>query len=187
VSYLKSDEVLSVPSDNASSVNEVLPVDEESFIAIVLLCSTSVLFLNVVLRYVFSKSLTWAEEFIRYSMIWISFIGSAVCFRKGIHFGVDLILQLKYKWIVRAAKIFIETACLVFCCFLLKFSLDLVFFSKQSGQISPAMQVPLWVVYAVIPFSAAMAVIYESVRVLLLCIGVEPQSGLDNGPKETVQ
>ena len=160
------------------SADRILPVDEESFIAIALLCSTAVLFLNVVLRYVFSKSLTWAEEFIRYSMIWISFIGSAACF------GVDLILRVKSKWFVRAVKIFIETAGLVFCCFLLKFSLDLVFFSKQSGQISPAMQVPLWVVYAVIPFSAALAVIYESVRVLLLCIGAEPPSGLDSEPNE---
>ncbi|MDR2528214.1 MAG: TRAP transporter small permease [Synergistaceae bacterium] len=168
------------------AADRILPVDEESFIAIALLCSTAVLFLNVVLRYVFSKSLTWAEEFIRYSMIWISFIGSAVCFRKGIHFGVDLILRVKSKWFARAVKIFIEAACLVFCCFLLKFSLDLMFFSKQSGQISPAMQAPLWVVYAVIPFSAALAVIYESVRLLLLCIGVEPPSGLDSEPREEV-
>ncbi|MDR2528670.1 MAG: TRAP transporter small permease [Synergistaceae bacterium] len=166
------------------AADRIFPVDEESFIAIALLCSTAVLFLNVVLRYVFSKSLTWAEEFIRYSMIWISFIGSAACFKKGIHFGVDLILRVKSKWFVRAVKIFIETTGLVFCCFLLKFSLDLVFFSKQSGQISPAMQVPLWIVYAVIPFSAALAVIYESVRVLLLCIGAEPPSGLDSEPKE---
>jgi C4-dicarboxylate transporter DctQ subunit len=161
---------------------KVLAVDEESFIAIVLLCSTGVLFMNVVLRYFFRMSTIWAEEFIRYSMIWISFIGSAVCFRKGIHFGVDLILRVKSRLFVRVVKIFIETACLAFCCFLLKYSFDLVLFTKGTGQISPAMQVPLWMVYTVIPFSAALAVLYEVVRVLMLCIGENPPSGIDSEP-----
>ncbi|MDR2174634.1 MAG: TRAP transporter small permease [Synergistaceae bacterium] len=163
---------------------KVLAVDEESFIAIVLLCSVGVLFVNVVLRYCFRMSMFWAEEFIRYSIIWISFIGSAACFRKGIHFGVDLILRVKSGLFVRVVKIFIETACLVFCCFLLKYSFDLVLFTKGTGQISPAMQVPLWMIYTVIPFSAALGTLYEVVRVLMLCIGENPPSGLDNGPGE---
>jgi C4-dicarboxylate transporter DctQ subunit len=163
---------------------KALAAGEENFIAIVLLCSTGVLFMNVVLRYFFRMSTIWAEEFIRYSMIWISFIGSAVCFRKGIHFGVDLILRAKSKVFVRAVKIFIETVCLAFCCFLLKYSFDLVLFSRGTRQISPAMQVPLWMVYAVIPVSAALGTIYETVRVLALCVGKNPPSGLDSGPNE---
>jgi C4-dicarboxylate transporter DctQ subunit len=166
---------------------KILAVDEESFIAIVLLCSTSVLFMNVVLRYFFRMSTIWAEEFIRYSMIWISFIGSAVCFRKGIHFGVDLILRVKSRLFVRGVKIFIETACLAFCCFLLKYSLDLVLFTKGTRQISLAMQVPLWTVYAVIPFSAALGVLYEVVRVLMLCIGEDPPSRIDSEPEEAIE
>ncbi|MDR1649459.1 MAG: TRAP transporter small permease [Synergistaceae bacterium] len=158
---------------------KALAAGEENFIAVVLVCSTGVLFMNVVLRYFFKMSTIWAEEFIRYSMIWISFIGSAVCFRKGIHFGVDLILRVKSKSFVRAVKIFIEAVCLAFCCFLLKYSVDLVLFSKGTGQISPAMQVPLWAVYAVIPFSAALGAIYEAVRVVMLCAGGTPPSGLD--------
>jgi C4-dicarboxylate transporter DctQ subunit len=135
--------------------------------------------MNVVLRYFFRMSTVWAEEFIRYSMIWISFIGSAVCFRKGIHFGVDLILRVKSEPFVRAVKIFIETVCLAFCCFLLKYSVDLVLFSRGTSQISPAMQVPLWMVYTVIPFSAALGVVYEAVRVFMLCTGKTPPSGLN--------
>jgi C4-dicarboxylate transporter DctQ subunit len=161
-----------------------LAVAEENFIAVVHLGSTGVLFMNVVLRYFFKMSTIWAEEFIRYSMIWISFIGAAVCFRKGIHFGVDLILRVKSKPFVRVVKIFIEIVCLVFCCFLLKYSYDLVVFSRGTGQISPAMQVPLWAVYAVIPVSAALGAIYEAVRVIMLCIGKKPPSGLDSGPSE---
>jgi C4-dicarboxylate transporter DctQ subunit len=157
---------------------------EENSIALLLLVTTAILFINVILRYFFKMSLFWVEEFIRYAMIWISFVGAAVCFRRGIHFGVDLILRVKSRFFVRAVRIVIETACFVFCGFLLKYSVDLVLFSREMGQISPAMRVPLWVIYIIIPLTSLLALLYEGARIFTLCAGGEPPSGLSGSAGE---
>ena len=61
---------------------------EEFFCASAILLTTVVLFVNVVLRYGFSASTSWAEELIRYLMIWITFIGGCVWNRElKIRFG----------------------------------------------------------------------------------------------------
>jgi len=152
-------------------LQKIMSSIEENAVTILLLSATSVLFVNVVLRYFFRMSTVWAEEFIRYSMIWMSFIASAIGFRKGTNYCMDLILRVKSKIFVRGVKIFIEFCSLAFCCFLLYYSIQLVMFSMGTGQISPAMRVPMWVVYLVIPISAAFSVVYLTLRLFFLCIG----------------
>ena len=57
---------------------KILDRVEDVFCAASLLLTALVLFANVVLRYVFSASTSWAEELIRYLMIWITFIGGSI-------------------------------------------------------------------------------------------------------------
>ena len=45
---------------------------EEKFLVLNLLISTLIVFMNVVLRYVFSASLSWVDEAARYMFIWSS-------------------------------------------------------------------------------------------------------------------
>ena len=160
---------------------------EENAVTVLLLSATGVLFINVVLRYFFRMSTVWAEEFIRYSMIWMSFIASAIGFRKGTNYSMDLILRVKSQFFVRCVKIFIEFCSLVFCCFLLYYSIQLVMFSMNTGQISPAMRVPMWAVYLVIPIGAAFSVIYLTLRLFFLCTGrdeaIETLAGRDGNSK----
>ncbi|MFT6642156.1 MAG: C4-dicarboxylate transporter DctQ subunit, partial [Flavobacteriaceae bacterium] len=57
-----------------------------------LLASASlILFANVVARYVFNWGVPWAEELVRYEIIWMVFIGGSVAVRKGIHIGIDIL------------------------------------------------------------------------------------------------
>ena len=55
----------------------------------------SVLFLmtlQIVMRYVFSRPLTWSEELAKYSMVWMTFLGSALAVAKKAHVCVDLVV-----------------------------------------------------------------------------------------------
>ena len=73
---------------------KILNKIEDVFCAVSLLLTTLILFVNVVLRYVFSASTSWAEEMIRYLMIWITFIGGSVCVRHSAHIRMDFLLTL---------------------------------------------------------------------------------------------
>jgi hypothetical protein len=51
-------------------------------------------FANVVARYVFNHSFTWAEELSRYMMVWVGFLGAGLVLRVGAHIAVDVVQDL---------------------------------------------------------------------------------------------
>lgn len=139
---------------------------EENIIGIGLLTSVVLVFLNVILRYIFKSSSTWIEEAVRYLIIWVTFIGSAVCFRKSSHMGIDLIFSLTKGPVKKGIEIFGLIASLLFMGFLFKYGVDLVLFTKQSGQIAPSLEIKLFWVYMGIPLGAFLSGI-DIIKVLV--------------------
>lgn len=140
--------------------SETLVRIEEVLIGLVVLGVTVLLFVNAVLRYGFDSSLYWAEEFIRYALIWITFIGSAIAFRNESHFGVDLILRVKSEKFVKAVRLLNDIICFIFCGFVAYYGYKMVVFNMGTGQTSPAMQIELWKVYLIIPLSGVVSMVY---------------------------
>lgn len=59
--------------------------------AVLLLELVLVLFVAVVFRYVLARPLGWPEEVARFSLVWLTFLGSYLAFRRGAHIHVDLL------------------------------------------------------------------------------------------------
>lgn len=133
---------------------------EENVIGTAMLVALVILFINVVLRYFFNANTTWAEEFIRYAMIWITFIGASVCFRRGMHVGIDFLLTLTSKSVTKIIQFVVTILCIVFMGFLMVYGLKLVEFSVQSGQITPALRIPIFWVYLAIPVGSFLSFIH---------------------------
>lgn len=138
---------------------------EENIIGIGLLTSVLLVFANVILRYILKSSSTWIEEVVRYLIIWITFIGSAVCFRRMSHMGIDLIFSFVKGGLKKTVEIFIIIASIVFMTFMFKYGIDLVIFTRASGQITPALGVKLYMIYVGIPFGAFLS-LFELVQLL---------------------
>ena len=139
---------------------KILKRVEEIFVGITMVLATTVLFVNIILRYFFNENQSWADEFVRYSIIWIAFIGAAICFRQGIHFGVDLLIKslpAKYKPYL---QVYINVVCIVFVILLIYFGFKLVFFSMQTGQTTPSLQLATYWVYLSIPLGATLSLLY---------------------------
>jgi len=49
-------------------------------------------FANVMARYLFGYSIQWAEELSRYSFIWVTFLGAALCSKHGRHIVIDFLI-----------------------------------------------------------------------------------------------
>lgn len=64
---------------------------EEKFLVLNLLISTLIVFMNVVLRYVFSASLSWVDEAARYMFIWLIWIGADYTLANRKHLRIDII------------------------------------------------------------------------------------------------
>lgn len=129
---------------------------EEIFIAALLASASVILFVNVVARYVFNTGLVWAEELVRYQIIWLVFIGGSVAARKGIHIGVGALLHVLPEALARAVRIAVWLFCMAFCAVLVWYGAELVTQTKMFGQKTSAMQAPFWIVQLAIPVGAGL-------------------------------
>ncbi len=73
----------------SQAVNRLL----NTTIAICLSCMATFVFSNVILRYFFSTTITWAEEASRYLFIWLIFMGAITAYKDNVHLGVDTLVQ----------------------------------------------------------------------------------------------
>lgn len=128
----------------------------EPVIAVALLFITIMLFSNVIGRYVFGVSLKWAEEMTNYIIIWITFLGGVVCLRKGMQITMDaFVLQLKGSMQIFVTRL-TNGLGLLFSLATVWLSYKLVMMVLPTGQVSPAMMVPMFIPYLVLPVSGLL-------------------------------
>jgi C4-dicarboxylate transporter DctQ subunit len=133
---------------------------------ITMTCATLVAFVNVVLRYCFNYSMSWAGEATSYLFIWSALFGAAYGFKIGMHLGVTVIIQkLKpqvAKWVLSFSLVIIlgYLICLIF------WGYDFVMFNKMMEMNSVDLEIPYWIIYLCVPITMAIA----SYQVLLKLI-----------------
>ena len=124
-----------------------------------MLAGVLVLFWNIIMRYFFHAASSWVEEALRYSCIWVTFIGGSQCVKKGLHVGVDLVVQMMPE---KTQKYFVALDHLIaavftgLCTFGGYKATQLVLTMKQK---SPAMLMPMWIVYICIPIGCLLMTI----------------------------
>lgn len=137
---------------------------EDNILALIVFAITILLFVNVILRYASRymtlPTISWAEEAIRYGIIWTTFLAAANAFRRESHFGVDVIFRVKSASFVKLIRLLDDAGCFIFCGFVLYYGIQMVTFNMGGGQISPSLKLPLWLVYSVIPFSGGLSMIF---------------------------
>lgn len=53
----------------------------------------TMVFGNVVLRYLFNSGLEFSEEVSRFIFVWLTFIGGVVALKEGLHLGMDTVVR----------------------------------------------------------------------------------------------
>src|SRR5690625_3729423 len=137
----------------------ILNKTTEGIIGIALMIVTFLLFINIILRFFFSSGITWAEEFIRYSIIWITFIGASVCFQRGSHIAVDLLIDFVPKKMKKLLATIIHLLSIVFMIFIIIYGIELVVFSKETGHLAAALQIEMYWIYLAMPVGAALSLV----------------------------
>lgn len=129
---------------------------EEYFVVWTMAVMTILVFIQVVMRYVFSNSLSWSEELARFIFMWVSWIGASYAVRERAHFRVEMFADMmkgeKRKWF----ELVILIVWFVFCVFMAFIGTRLVIFLMETGQISSAMEIPMSWVYASVPVGCGL-------------------------------
>jgi len=125
---------------------------------------------QVFTRYVLENPSSYTEELARYLMIWVGVLGAAYVSGQNNHISIDYFInktsdntQLMIKKIIIYIIIFF-----VFCAFIL-WGLRLVYITYLLGQFSPALQIPLSLVYFVVPVSGLLIIFYKVSDLINYC------------------
>ncbi len=140
------------------------------------------LFVNVVMRYVFLLPIYWAEELSRYVMVWVIFVGAGqVTIKGGGHIAVDIVPRLLSKRSNAVLAFLVNLVCILFSLVLIYFSFKQMMRVRAAQQISPAMEMPMWIAYLAIPLGTLLMLIRFVQQIFLRIQGkaVEVQEVLD--------
>jgi TRAP-type C4-dicarboxylate transport system permease small subunit len=110
-------------------------------------------------RFVLRVGLAWTEEVSRFLLIWVSLLAAAIAVRERKHFVVDVVGSL-WGGHRLAARLDVVTraVCFLFLLGVVGYGLQLtIVFHPQR---SPALGLPMSVVYAAVPVSAALMLGY---------------------------
>jgi TRAP-type transport system small permease protein len=108
-------------------------------------------------RYVFGHAPGWSEELSRFTMLWVTMLGSAAALRSGSHLsvtalvdtlpprGINVVLALRDAVVVGAAGLLVWQGFL---------------FARLNGaQESAALEIPMTIPYAALPAGAALILV----------------------------
>lgn len=124
---------------------------EKTMVTVLLSTMTVVVFLQVFFRFVIKGSLPWSEELARYLMVWAVFIGASMGAKVGAHIGVEAFVSFFPKKLRMAAIVLSGFLSVLFCLIILILSSKVVLSIKAAGQLSPAMEIPMYWAYLSVP------------------------------------
>src|SRR5207244_11708001 len=70
-----------------------LDVAIEAVAAVLMATMCIIVFLGVFFRYVLSDPLTWTEEIARLCLVWITFLGTYLAYRRNLHISIDVVRE----------------------------------------------------------------------------------------------
>jgi TRAP-type transport system small permease protein len=125
---------------------------------------TTVVIVQVFLRYLFDFSFAWAEELVRYVMIWMVMIGAALVQAKNDHIRIDFLPMLAGPRGRRVMETFFRLGILLFAVIILVKGIKMTYFNRLFE--SPGLRIQMWVPMLSLPLGAILITLYTSIALV---------------------
>ena len=120
-------------------------------------------------RYVLVQPLSFTDELMRFSMVWVAFLaGSALVFRRE-HMAANLFDNPRLGWLRPAMAMVVLVAILGFAVALFWFGWPLAL--RNASQLSPSAQIPMIWPYIAVPVGGALMALYAAWLLVLSAAG----------------
>jgi len=129
----------------------------QSIAAIGISGGVALAFYNVVARYLFGSSLTWAAELTVYLFLWSTFFGAAYCFREDAHISISIVLEKTPPKVAKALMIVSHSVTLIFLAAVSWYGYEYLLLVIDLDERSIDLEIPMWIPYLVIPLAFASA------------------------------
>ncbi len=113
-------------------------------------------FINVVARYVFDASFTWATELTIYLFLWSVFFAAAYCFKKDAHIAVTIVLDIVPDRLAKVMLLISHSVTFIFLCAVAYYGYEYLLLVIDLEETSIDLwDMPMWIIYLVVPVSFA--------------------------------
>lgn len=142
---------------------------EEYVLCNLLAVISIVMMLQVIMRYVFNASLTWAEELCRYAFIWSAFVSIGFTIREKSILTLTFFVDILPKTIGRVVTILAKFITVAFFIVIFVYSVPMIEKIYLTNQRSPALNIPMYIVYLSIVVGSFLTII-RSVQDLVAAV-----------------
>jgi len=133
---------------------------EEYILAILLLAMAVIMGIQVFSRFVLKESLSWTEELTRYLFIWAGFLSVSYCSKRCISIKIEQFVARFSRRTKAIIKVVNHTCELAFFFYMIPFAWSYMMSAVESGQVSPALSIPMYYVQAA-PFVSFVLVAFR--------------------------
>ncbi len=145
--------------------NAINKVFEISLVGIVVLQAV-LLMAGVIFRYAFDSPIVWGDEIVRYSLIWMTFVGAAMATKEKQHIQVDVIDLVLPKLGQKIINWFSDAVVVAFMVFMIYYGIRMTDF--QRGMYGETLA---WFSYAYvyisIPIGAFFMIVYTITKYII--------------------
>lgn len=116
---------------------------------------------QVVSRYVLGTPSTVTDEMARFLFMWTGLVGAAYTLGQGRHLAIDVLPLMVSARAARALAVLVMLLIAGFAALVMVYGgIQLMSRTLATGQVSPALRIPMGYVYGAIPFSGGMILFY---------------------------
>jgi len=131
--------------------------------------------LQVIFR-VFFTALAWSEEISRYFLVWGTFFAATMAYKRGNHIAITFVVNALRGRARLCFSLLIYLLSLLFFIVITCFSLSMI--GLQVFQISPALGIPMQLVYMCIPISLTVMAFHALAAVMQMLNGTKSKEGV---------
>lgn len=152
-------------------VDKCLSMIENAVIILGLSAMFLILLAQVIMRYVFSRPLTWSEEAARFIFVYVSFIGISYAYRQKGHIRMEVVVNLFPQAVRRGLEVLINLGTIALFCYMIPFSFR--FIGIQASVKATATHIPMSIVYTALPLGMALSCVRLLISSLRIVWGEE--------------
>ena len=140
-------------------LNEKIEIFEKYFITYLMLIMSTVIFIQIIMRYVFNSSLSWSEELAAYIMMYMTWVGASYGVKLNMHLRVTVIVDLLKGKLRDIAYIIIDVVWMIFSAYMVVMGIRVVKMSYAGYRVSPALEIPMFLIYSSVVIGCILSLI----------------------------
>jgi TRAP-type C4-dicarboxylate transport system permease small subunit len=149
----------SLPIWPYDEMKKILEHFEESIGVVLLAIMALFAFANVITRYFIKYSFAFTEEVEVAALVWLTMLGAAAGFRRGIHLGFNL-LELKFPNLGRNVLYPLASILtIITVCFLIWFGIYQIRDEMELKTTTEALGIPHWLYSLALPVGGALVIV----------------------------